>query len=1350
MPAYKRYLPRTLTVDATLDENAPGVAAGASSGLILGNNKRIWITWLPGDEIATPAGAVNLAATLTLTVQVPVGAIATAITARKLLGTYSESTVTHTAVLNGETALTNWPAQSLGTVATIPARNPFYSGVYQTVKLDLNVLPFFTSGATGLLLEVAGTTEFPIASREQADGPVLTVLHGFLPHQPTVPEILNTTAIVEWPSSPGADAYVVQLSTDNTNWTRRAPVLTSRAELDNLVASTNYWTRIIAVYGNIETAPSASTKFTTSATGTPGSQLVAPGPPQLVLDSANEAIRVYLPEDPVQDIESWEISRTRGSAPPSSPAITVIGQFNYDAGTDPSAIMQVPQNPDTGELLALPGDLLLVFVNIIESGQGWSEPAGWDTVEDTRIGNSGLTIFSRTATANEPAVHYFRADIVASAGRTIACLLVLRGADVDLPIRDSNSSTVASPTLPTTTPGVTMQTGDYVVGAASVEGNRTITLTGGTSNLLSISKNTGLTASDRSLALAAAVAPSNGTATFGVSLSPNTNPNTTLAAVTVALNKSISFSSDTVATVLAGRIYWSDKSPSRLAASYQIRGKLRNSTLYTPWSVPVSSPNPTTPLRTNLLSPYTTLELSLIDTDDVAHTVEHPPAVETASPHRIRVSGGSQFELKFSFRSSLLASTDDVFRASLRWFDRTGVRISDTSVNTTLDTISGESPSGTRSVVGTAPGGADSLGLAFEIVRAGSAPLTAFPPATKSRIRIEDVELYQIHAGRDTGWNYYQSADNEGQTPDERDEIVDQTAFSYDGIGWGALTAAPAGATTGPYRETTTVDDELTFLNTGPSSEVLLYGTGADIVLSWDRLSDSPVLSQNQDDLWLTIPSIVGAKTELGPNLVQSPNSFNATVWGNSNPSGTSLATANGTDLIPGAGPDTFLRWYVPSGLQNADDHVWVDLTGYTFRASKTYLCSFRARAHVGPTGVDFTSQMRVTLGNFYPVPFHIFDSRIENINFYGVVSTIYSNPQTISFYWTPSYDTNAAVLQINPIINREDNSGFWDFTFNSVTLQEVIGHRISSVPNNQPVSIRTPPYFSPYNTTPYRLRLISGKLRPYGLRRSRERVVDFTSDFDTALRALGNLRNSSAGELEFTSSPTGERRVTHHQRRGRDHATFANSLDIRLGKNITKQTWTRTPGQIVNRLVLVGYGDDRTQLVVEVRAQKDRQGRLPSDPKYRYDVDGNAPTSPSWDVLTGGTSEEVYGIRYDTYRDANINTTYQAQDVGQDIVETAAWPTESTEVSLVDVGNVPADLDVGDVVYPPDETGHRRDRRVVEITTDIAKPREIQLVLGDNTPELPNMLVAFAKSIDTTLSFINSTTGAASTPHTG
>ncbi len=343
----------------------------------------------------------------------------------------------------------------------------------------------------------------------------------------------------------------------------------------------------------------------------------------------------------------------------------------------------------------------------------------------------------------------------------------------------------------------------------------------------------------------------------------------------------------------------------------------------------------------------------------------------------------------------------------------------------------------------------------------------------------------------------------------------------------------------------------------------------------------------------------------------------------------------------------------------------------------------------------------------------------------------------TFEIYWTPRTDIDSAyVALLYDVVNADGTvNAIWD----SVSLKEAVGYVLPGNAIFAKASINIPPLFATRYTTAYKLRLVSGALRPYGLERDDFAALELSFDFATVLRALGDTRNASHGEIEFQTSRW-KPRVVHHQRRGVDHSQVENGLDLRFGKNVVVHTANVDAGQVVNRLLVAGYGDDRTQLVQEVRSLRDVQGRVPSDPKYKVDALGRPVTDPNWDRLTGGSSEDIYGPRYGVYKDANISTRHRAREVGGTIVELSAWPIEAHDITAVDLDNIPVELGPGDqITYR--YKGRDLKRRVLSFTTDIAAPRSLQLTVGDVTPELATVYDRVTKDIETVLSFLNSQT---------
>ncbi len=136
--------------------------------------------------------------------------------------------------------------------------------------------------------------------------------------------------------------------------------------------------------------------------------------------------------------------------------------------------------------------------------------------------------------------------------------------------------------------------------------------------------------------------------------------------------------------------------------------------------------------------------------------------------------------------------------------------------------------------------------------------------------------------------------------------------------------------------------------------------------------------------------------------------------------------------------------------------------------------------------------------------------------------------------------------------------------------------------------------------------------------------------------------------------------------------------------------------------------------------------------------ISGSTPqVNTLWDMRMAGTSEEIYGVRYGVYRDNTITTKYQAQESGQDIVELSAWPAETYEVSLVDVDDVPANLETGDLVLIH-TSGKDLLRRVVEISYNMDQPRALNLVLGEDRNELDKQIERVQRDVEVAISALN------------
>lgn len=796
-------------------------------------------------------------------------------------------------------------------------------------------------------------------------------------------------------------------------------------------------------------------------------------------------------------------------------------------------------------------------------------------------------------------------------------------------------------------------------------------------------------------------------------------------------------SSDIVAEIPAGALTWIDRQPFAGRGTYAARLRLaRYPDKYTSWTTPTVLPAPASNHRPATATPFMVLELSS------ANGPSWPAEVETASTDRFPVKGTvAQYQLVVDYRANAASGTSSI-GIGCRFYDKQGNFNGENLSATSLAAVNGENPNGRVTYTLTPPDGTASLGIVLALVGATAG----------LKVRIENVELYRREPNdHNTGWDYVQVADDNGEYPDRRPELVDISAFAYDGVGWSFVTASPPGAgQKGPYRETSTADDDISFLSQGQWVEVLFHGHTADATFAIERLVDSAIGHLNTDatgqkdaSLWEPIfdTGISGVTPVWGPNLCLVPDASSTTGWtldylsnyphpngilkqGNSG--GAALTTTNTTPVSAGN--------YFVATLPAIGDTVTYPFVGQTFWAGRVY----HGQVKIRKSGAG-SRNVSVALGSSDPgyvtssTPNIALGSLTLYFNNDRVVITksLTSGVTTIDVYWTPQFDTNYAYFAINV-----EDAASGNIEFDDVRVEELQGYKLAAGTDFALRTVKLPGLFDPRHATPYRIRHISGTIRPLGLRRDPIATVDIRNDFATVLRALGDLRNLAGGELESRSDFT-PKTMLHHKRRGKDHTRIQNGIDLRFGRNVTARKRARDATNVTNRLILVGYGSDKTQLVLEVRASKDVQGRVPSDPNYRVDVNGVAFGANGWDKYTGGTSEDIYGPRYGVYRDTSITTTYQAQETGTNIVELSAFPAETYDLSLINLDTVPRELEPGDLVaFHLD--GKDFLRRIVDITRDFSSPRALDITAGENYDEAASRIERITKDVDTVLSFMS------------
>lgn len=806
---------------------------------------------------------------------------------------------------------------------------------------------------------------------------------------------------------------------------------------------------------------------------------------------------------------------------------------------------------------------------------------------------------------------------------------------------------------------------------------------------------------------------------------------------------------DIVADISAAVDVWTDRYPNSQTAYYYVRARIDGANdRWTPWSTAGKVVSPSV-LRSKLVSPNICLELSPTVTRLVNGTpISGHPAVETSAPWRFACAGGEEFLLYFIMRASYISYNEYKFRYGLRFYDKDGLYISESASLIELDAPASVNRSVSYSV--TVPPRAATVAIFFETT--GNIPLGS-TVSSEGRVRIERVELYRTDDDKDTGWEYQQIPDEKGQTPDDRDELVDSSVFTYDGTGWLALADPPLSAgATGPYRQTSSPEDEFTWIVSGTSTELLYYGIPEDSVIQITCLSDDLPIQEEalpEEQLWTPIVDPSVGEYVLGNELVSNPGAeVNTTGWTatrvttpyyNLIQNGGTLSRVT-TGQIAGAGS---FNINVKAAGQGAS-YLFTNL----FRAGHTYKLTFKVKKG-SSVGFVAPGLMGVAFGSFSPY-INDYAYWVDGVyskdtylltDFYNMTTS----PQTIELYWTPRADTSNVVLSLMFYGGEMEEIAFGaetNFIFDEVSCKEVIGYKLPATKDFSAQSIKLPPWFSNQFPTPYKVQLISGTIRPYGIKRDPHNVLEYNADFATVLNSVGTIRNQTFGEIELDYDVE-PKKVRHYRDRGKDHSKIPGGLDLRHGKNIISSKISKEPNQVVNRLIILGYGSDRTQLVAELRSAKDKQGRVPSDLLYRHDEYGRPPSDPNWDVATGGTSEDIYGVRYGVYRDSNIQSTHRANELGQQLVEISAWPAETFQVTAVDVEEVPADTDVGDLI-PFWFRGEEKLMRIQSMTTSIDAPRLLDLVLGEPLLDSAAQIERVSKENEANLSFLNSVTGAA------
>lgn len=777
---------------------------------------------------------------------------------------------------------------------------------------------------------------------------------------------------------------------------------------------------------------------------------------------------------------------------------------------------------------------------------------------------------------------------------------------------------------------------------------------------------------------------------------------------------------DNVIAVVSGDITrWIDRFPLPGTALYAIRGRVDALLdVWTPWSDTASCAGKSY-YRSRLLAPTSTLELLTVSNGSVFDSGE----AETSAEHRFPIKGGDHVHIEVQYRSKLTTGSQDTLRIGVRWYDRDGLWVGEDYEEAVLDVLNGLSRAGRLLSEAEAPNSAAEFGIIAMIAGATS---------TGTKCRIERVECYLHDHDNESGWDYVQIPGATGLVPDERADTADQALFTYEGVGWGKLSSPPSYAGgRAPYRETATSGDEITFLLDSMFCDVLLYGYPQESVIELLRLTDSAVrtVTDPEASLWEPIADENIGEMVFGPNLISNPDAeVNTTGWTTSSsttpPNGlTTGATLTRLTAIPMTGAGYFSL--ATSAV--ASTGAAFTMTNISFRAGRTYMIRFNYR--------DAGANIQALLGSLDP----IFQSTPDATYLHDIViDELPSGAGTFTAYWVPQTDLTSAFFAL-----RNDSGGIADtLEFDDVEVRELLGYRLPAGPDFSVQELKIPPVFSYFTNTPIRVVLKSGAMRPFGIRRDTLRPIEFAGDFDTLLRAVTSFRNLTDGEIELRAD-LDPPRIVHYSQRGVNHGEIEGGLDVRKAKNIVSTSQTSDPSQIANRLIVLGYGEDKTQLVYLATSVKDRQGRVPSDPYYRFDEHGLLPTDPNWDRASGGTSEEVYGKRYGVHRDPDLVTLYRAQEMAHKLVEVSAWPAETFTLELIDLEEVPTELNVGDII-PFVHQGRKLSRRLIGITTSIESPRRLILILGDSPINASAQLERVSKDLDVVLSFVNATTGAA------
>jgi hypothetical protein len=786
----------------------------------------------------------------------------------------------------------------------------------------------------------------------------------------------------------------------------------------------------------------------------------------------------------------------------------------------------------------------------------------------------------------------------------------------------------------------------------------------------------------------------------------------------------------TVATIPATRATWRDRAPHAFKSTYWIRARSTSSRTWSAWSTGVASPTATVSRRGSLTSPMNVLEIQPSD------TTGKRIGAETASSSRFVVQGSAPWEVLVLYRASLQSASDGQLLVGLRWYDRRGTFVGEDTLTTQLAKVNSENITDTASLVASPPSGAEKVGIFIELSNAVS---------TSTKVRIENLELYREDPLHNSGWEYIQVPGADGVHPDEREPILDQTIFSYTGVGWTPLTPAPSAAPDFlPYRETASAQDSFAFLVASSSFGLLFHGTGQAARIALEHLGDSVIgrtsVKADESDLWQPTP----LENSTGGTIVRSSDqvansAFDEGTLGWENQRDENHTYENGITFSAPSGPwppMTSVSGTLQTAFKNQGEGVSQRLSGHTYVAGHTY----RLRVKLWKTQ-SATTAVKVAFGSSTPYynPSPGGADYLHDRTTLSLADLVLNSPSTeYTLYWTPLRDQNFGYVAI---LGDQNNSAYDHLLrIDDVVVDEIIAIDLPNVTVGTEINLKVPGVFPGQHATAHRVTLLSGKIRPKGLAVDTATHLDVQQDFLTVLRSLGEIRNASRGELVFHAE-TDPPLVKHVGKRGRDHSKVEGGLDLRFGKNITTRKRTRDATQVANRIVVVGYGEDQTQLVIEAQSLLDVQGRVPSDPLYRHDARGLPPTDSTWDRLTGGTSEDIYGPRYGVFRNAQLTTTHQAQLVGQLVAEKSAWPLEAYDVTLVDLATIPADLEPGDQVMIR-YGGRDLKRRIIEIAPDASRPGQLNLTLGDDIPEMAEQLERVSRDVDVALSWLNNQGG--------